>query len=234
MKKRVLLLFSILSIVCALTVCGCKPAPAANEVSSADAQNNATSTESMPTESDDDSASESSTLESDVAASNSKETSAKSLVVYFSWGGNTRNVAKSIQKQTNSDLFELAPATPYSKNYNTVLDEAKKEQRDDARPKIKDTIKNIADYDVVYVGFPNWWGDMPMILYSFFDLYDLSGKTVAMFCTSGGSGLSGCVGKVKKLEPKAVVTTGLHIGSDDADNPDEDVKKWLQKINVGK
>lgn len=161
-------------------------------------------------------------------------TGSKSLVIYFSWSGNTENVAKSIQSQTDSDIFEIVPATPYSDDYDTVVDLAQEEQRSKARPAISGTIKNIADYDVIYVGFPNWWGDMPMILYTFFDTYDLSGKTVALFCTSGGSGLSGTVNEVKSLEPNATVTEGLHIGSGSSSNPDKAVSEWLNDIGLAK
>ena len=160
------------------------------------------------------------------------ENGAKSLVVYFSWSGNTENVAKSIQSQTGSDIFEIVPKTPYSTDYSTVVDDAKVEQQNNARPEIKDSIPNIADYDTVYVGFPNWWGDMPMILYTFFDTYDLSGKTVALFCTSGGSGLSDTVNEVKELEPNATVTEGLHIGSGASSDPDDAVKTWLDEIGT--
>lgn len=162
------------------------------------------------------------------------ETGSKSLVVYFSWSGNTENVAKAIQEQTDSDIFEIIPATPYSDDYNSVVDLAQKEQRENARPSIADSIKKIADYDVIYIGFPNWWGDMPMILYTFFDSYDLSGKTIAPFCTSGGSGLSNTVNEMKELEPNATVTDGLHIGSSSASNPDSAVKTWLSTINLVK
>ncbi|MBS7124177.1 MAG: NAD(P)H-dependent oxidoreductase, partial [Coprobacillus sp.] len=98
-----------------------------------------------------------------------KEATSKSLVVYFSWSGNTQNVAKEIQKQTNSDIFEIVPEVAYSDDYDTVVDDAKKEQQENARPKIKNKIENIDDYETIYVGYPNWWGDMPMILYTFFD-----------------------------------------------------------------
>ncbi len=90
---------------------------------------------------------------------------AKSLVVYFSWSGNTEKVAKSIQSQTGSDIFEIVPKTAYSEDYNTVVADAKTEQQNNARPEISGTIDNIDDYDTIYVGFPNWWGDMPMILF---------------------------------------------------------------------
>ena len=161
-------------------------------------------------------------------------TGSKSLVIYFSWSGNTENVAKSIQSQTDSDIFEIVPATPYSDDYDTVVDLAQEEQRSKARPAISGTIKNIADYDVIYVGFPNWWGDMPMILYTFFDTYDLSSKTIALFCTSGGSGLSGTVNEVKSLEQNATVTEGLHIGSGSSSNPDKAVSEWLNDIGLAK
>ena len=156
----------------------------------------------------------------------------RSLVVYFSWSGNTRKVAESIQRQTGSDLFEIVPKTPYSSDYNTVVDDAKAEQQNDARPEIDGAIENLGDYDTVYVGFPNWWGDMPMILYTFFDTYDLSGKTVALFCTSGGSGLSNTVAEVKELEPDAQVTEGLHIGSSASADPDDAVAAWLEKLGT--
>ena len=178
-------------------------------------------------------------LESSSAARSTSETqpektAQKSLVVFFSWSGNTRNVAEAIQKQTGSDIFEIKPKTPYSTDYKTVVDDAKKEQQSNARPEIDGVIENLADYDTVYVGFPNWWGDMPMILYSFFDAYDLSGKTVALFCTSGGSGLSDTVNEVKQLESGATVTEGLHIGSGASSNPDDAVAKWLGEIGTVK
>lgn len=160
------------------------------------------------------------------------ETGPKSLVVYFSWSGNTENVAISIQNQTDSDIFEIVPSTPYSDDYDAVVDLAQEEQRNNARPEISDSIEDIEQYDVIYVGFPNWWGDMPMILYTFFDTYDLSGKTVALFCTSGGSGLSDTVNEVKALEPNATVTEGLHIGSGSSSDPDNAVSEWLDDIGL--
>lgn len=164
----------------------------------------------------------------------SGQTGSKSLVVYFSWSGNTENVAKSIQSQTGSDIFQIVPATPYSDDYDTVVDLAQEEQKNNARPAISNSIENMEQYDVIYVGFPNWWGDMPMILYTFFDTYDLSGKTVALFCTSGGSGLLNTVNEVKSLEPNAIVTDGLHIRDNAADHPEMAVSEWLKEIGLAK
>lgn len=170
------------------------------------------------------------TTENKTTDNSSMETNAKSLVVYFSWSGNTENVAKEIQQQMKADIFEIVPSTPYSDDYDAVVDLAQEEQRNDARPAIADRIENIDDYDVIYVGFPNWWGDMPMILYTFFDTYDLSNKTIAPFCTSGGSGLSNTVEEIKDLEENATVTNGLHIRSSSVSDPESDVREWLQEI----
>lgn len=113
-----------------------------------------------------------------------------------------------------------------------MLDAAKAELQADARPEIAGIIENIDDYDTVYVGFPNWWGDMPMILYTFFDTYDLSGKTITLVCTSGGSGLSNTVNEVKNLKPDAIVTEGLYIGSSASSDPDNAVAQWLETIGT--
>ena len=156
----------------------------------------------------------------------------KSLIVYFSWGGNTKEVATSLQSITGSDIFEIVPSTPYSDDYDEVVDFAQEEQADDARPEIKDTIDNIADYDVIYVGYPNWWGDMPMILYTFFDNYDLSGKTIAPFATSSSSGLSDTVDTIKELEGQATVTEGLSIYESELDDREDMISSWLSDMGL--
>ena len=216
--KKVLLILMALTLLLSLAACSNNTA---NEESSSPAQQSSNQS-SAPDE-------ESNSQNSSFIPT---ETGSKSLVVYFSWSGNTENVAKSIQSQTDSDIFEIVPATPYSDDYDTVVDLAQEEQRNNARPAISGNIENIEQYDVIYVGFPNWWGDMPMILYTFFDTYDLSGKTVALFCTSGGSGLSNTVNEVKSLEPNATITEGLHIGSGSSSNPDNAVREWLDDIGL--
>lgn len=182
--------------------------------------------------SDEENGSQNDYPQSSFSSSESSETGSKSLVVYFSWSGNTQNVAEAIKANTDSDIFEIIPETPYSDDYDTVLELAQEEQSENARPAISGSIDNIGDYDVIFVGFPNWWGDMPMILYTFFDSYDLSGKVIAPFCTSGGSGLSNTVNEIKELEPDATVTDGLHIGSSSASDPDDAVSQWLSEIDL--
>ena len=156
------------------------------------------------------------------------------IVVYFSWSGNTEAVAKEIQSQTGADIFQIVPVKAYSSNYNEVVDYAKKEQGENARPEISGKIDNINQYDVIYFGFPNWWGDMPMIMYSFLDDYDLSGKTIVPFVTSGGSGFSNTINTIKKMEPGATVLNGLSLGSSQAKNSAGDVEKWLDELDFGK
>lgn len=156
----------------------------------------------------------------------------QALVVYFSWSGNTENVANSIAAQTGADMFRIVPSEPYVDDYNELLDIASEEKQNGARPEIADSIEDLGQYDVIYAGFPNWWGDMPMILYSFFDSYDLSGKTIAPFCTSGGSGLSDTVNSIKALEPEAEVLEGLHIRDSASSDPDSAVGEWLGGLGL--
>lgn len=153
------------------------------------------------------------------------------LIAYFSWSGNTEAVAQEIQAQTGADMFEIVPAEPYTDDYNELLDIAQEEQSSGARPAIAETV-DLSGYDTVYLGFPNWWGDMPMILYTFLDEYDLSGKTVVPFNTSGGSGFSGSLDTIADMEPEAEITEGLSLGDGEAEDCADDVAEWLNNIGM--
>ena len=153
------------------------------------------------------------------------------LIAYFSWSGNTEAVAQEIQAQTGADLFEIVPAEPYTDDYNELLDIAQEEQSSDARPAIAESV-DLSGYDTVYLGFPNWWGDMPMILYTFLDEYDLSGKTVVPFNTSGGSGFSGSLDTIAEMEPEAEITEGLSLGDGEAEDCTDEVAEWLADIGM--
>lgn len=164
------------------------------------------------------------------------EAGTKALVVYFSATGNTKAVAETLTELTGADIYEIVPEQPYTDedlNYNDRTTRATVEQNDpDARPAIQGSITNFEQYDVIYVGFPIWWGDMPRILYTFFDAYDFSGKTIAPFCTSGGSGLSGTPGTIAKLETGATVLDGLHVSDSDTDNAESQVSEWLSDNGI--
>lgn len=156
--------------------------------------------------------------------------SSKSIVVYFSCTGNTKAVAEIIAEKQGADIYEIVPEQPYTDedlDYGDRSSRSTTEQNDDSsRPAISGSI-DLSGYDTVYVGYPIWWADMPRIMYTFFDTYDLSGKTIAPFCTSGGSGLSGTPKTISGLEPDATVTAGLHAGGSE-----EEVSDWLSEIGL--
>ena len=154
----------------------------------------------------------------------------RTLVVYFSHTGNTENVANFIHEAVGGDIVKLEPVNAYTDDYNTLLDVAQEEQRNDARPEIATQIDNIDEYDTIFLGYPNWWQDCPMIIYSFLDEYDLSGKTIAPFCTSGGSGLSGTPRTIQNEEPNATVTEGLSVMDSSSSNSQSEVQSWLSEI----
>lgn len=157
-------------------------------------------------------------------------TETKALVVYFSWSGNTKAIAEEIAKQTGADIFEIVPVNAYSDVYETVTEVAQTERSEGARPEIEGTVDNFADYDIVYFGFPIWWGDMPMVMYTFLDSYDFSGKTVAVFASSASSGLGNTVDAIKEAEPEATVTEGLLLTGSTAEGAESKVSDWLSAI----
>ena len=154
------------------------------------------------------------------------------LVVYFSNSGNTEILANFIHNYVGGDIVALEPTVAYPEDYNDLLDVAQEEQQSDARPEFNDLNIDIDDYDTIFIGYPNWWGDMPMIIYTFFDTYDLSEKTIAPFNTSGGSGLSRTVGTIRELEPDATVTEGFTVLGDDVDHAMSDVEEWIDSLGL--
>lgn len=145
--------------------------------------------------------------------------------------GNTQYVAYVIQENTGADIFRVEPVTPYPTDHDTLVDLAAQEQDDNARPAIKDSIENPEQYDTVFVGYPNWWGDMPMILYSFFDDYDFSGKTIIPFNTHGGSGFSNTISTIAKLEPDANVNQdGFTVSRNNVQDAEPDIIAWLDNL----
>lgn len=151
----------------------------------------------------------------------------KILVTYFSYQGHTANVAREIAAQTGGDLFEIVPATPYPA-YDECLDVAKAEKNSNARPAFEGNVENMADYDVVFVGYPIWWYDAPMIVLSFLESHDLSGKTVIPFATSGGSPLS------DSLDSVTAAASGATIGDGILANDISDVAPWISGLGYAK
>lgn len=165
-------------------------------------------------------------------SSNVQETTdSKSLVLYFSATGNTKSVAEKIQGLTDSDIIEIEPKESYTSadlNYNNDDCRANQEQNDDsARPEIKNTI-NIAPYKTIYLGYPIWWGDVPKIILTLMDNYDFSGKTVILFCTSGGSDITTSVNTLKEYKSEVNFKDGQQFGASVSEN---EIKTWLDSIN---
>ena len=136
----------------------------------------------------------------------------KALVAYFSASGTTARVAKSLAAATEADLFQIEPTEPYTRadlNWNNKASRSSKEMGDEgARPAIAGTVSNMADYDVVYVGFPVWWYVEPRIVDTFLEAYDFGGKTIVPFATSGGSGIGRASAHMQGIVPSAKVQAG--------------------------
>ena len=166
--------------------------------------------------------------------------SGKSLVVYFSRTGeqdkvgviekgNTKIVAEMIAEKVGADTFEIVPKNDnYPMTFDALCDVAKEEQNKNARPEIKDTVKDFDSYDTVYLGYPIWWADLPMICYTFLEGYDFNGKTIVPFCTHEGSADANTQKKIQSAVPKATVKEVLAIRGQDAQNDRDSVKKQIE------
>ena len=154
--------------------------------------------------------------------------SKKILVVYFSHTGNTEKVAQLIQSKTGADIFKIETATPYPSVYRETTELAKQEKADNTRPALKNKVENMAQYDVVFVGYPIWWYTAPMAVATFADSYDFSGKTVITFCTSGGSPISESTPDINKWFKGANVIEGIRAYPDDT----AATEKWLAGLNL--
>lgn len=142
--------------------------------------------------------------------------------------GRLRAIANMIQTETGGDLFSIRTSVVYPADGGELIDYAAEEQREDARPELTSHIDDLDKYDTIFVGYPNWWADLPQVMYSFFDEYDFSGKTIIPFNVHNGSRLSGTVNTIKELEPNANVTTdAFTINERNVPDAAAEVKEWL-------
>ena len=146
--------------------------------------------------------------------------------------GNTGVVADMIAQATGADLFSIRTVEQYPDTYDATIDQGQQEQSDGARPELATHLENLDSYDTIFLGFPNWWGDMPMAVYTFLDEVDLSGKTVIPFVTSGGSGFSNSISTIQQMEPQATVQEGLSIGASSATGAQQQVESWLSELGL--
>ena len=162
------------------------------------------------------------------------------LIIYFSRAGenyvsgtlqylkkgNTEIAAETIQKLTGGKLFKVQPVVPYAEDYNTCIEEARQDQKKDARPGIAAMPDHLEQYDVIYLGYPVWWGTNPRIIQTVLDKYDISNSKIYTFCTSGGSGIESSISDLQTMYSNLNIVAGKRF-----DNPtEEDVKAWLESI----
>ena len=156
----------------------------------------------------------------------------KILIAYFSWGGNTKGVAEEIRRQTGADLFEITMVNPYSSDYNTVLDEAQRDQKAQARPELASHVENMEQYDTIMIGYPNWWASIPMPVASFLEEYDFSSKTILPFCSHGGGRFGQSLTAIAKLVPDAAMGEALSVHYSGGSELPDDVAEWLEINNI--
>nr|WP_325196059.1 flavodoxin [uncultured Oscillibacter sp.] len=145
--------------------------------------------------------------------------------------GRVRAVADMIAEETGGDLFSIQTSVQYPADGGALIDYAAQEQDDNVRPELTSHIENLEDYDIIFVGYPNWWYDTPMVLYSFFDEYDFSGKTIIPFNVHNGSRFSGTISTIQELEPNAtVMTDGFTFSERNVADAAGDVSDWLDRL----
>lgn len=236
--------FAVLLAAGALVLTACTPRGAASSSAAAPTATAAP----QPTEAPADSENTDTSKAADTAA----ETASKILIAYFTAAensgvdavasasystvegtaiGRVRALADFIQADVGGDLFSIRTVETYPVGINEVIDQAAQEQAANARPELADHIDNLDDYDTIFIGYPNWWGDLPMPVYSFFDEYDLSGKTIIPFNTHNGSRLSRTVQTIQELEPNAtVVTDAFTVHESQVPDAKSDIDAWLTDI----
>lgn len=169
----------------------------------------------------------------------------KSIVVYFSRAdenyfngtiqnlsvGNTEIIAHMISKELDCDDFKMIPIQPYSKSYNECISQAQEDLKRDARPELKVYPESLDEYDSIYLGYPNYWGTMPMCVCTFLEHFDLKNKRIYPFCTHEGSGFGQSLNDLKKICPESEIMNGLSIHGADAKKSESKVIDWLRGGN---
>ena len=216
MKKRI---FSILAaaLVFSLAACGSTTYPGSAEDAE---QQTAASIQTNPSES------------AGETAAAEPETDGGTLIAYFSWSGNTEQMAQAIRTETGGDLYQIEPAVPYTDDYDALLDIAQQEQAENARPELASTVENWDSYDVIFVGYPNWWSDAPMAVYTFLEAYDFTGKTLIPFNTSASGGFGRSLSGIEESAAGANILDGLALTEGELGNVQGEVSSWLAGLRL--
>lgn len=145
--------------------------------------------------------------------------------------GNMQYMAMTIQEAIGGELFRIETKEKYPLEHETLVNQAKEEQNEDARPELATHIENVEQYNIIFLGYPNWWGDMPQPLYTFLEEYDFSGKTIIPFNSHGGSGFSNTIEEIKKLQSNATVRDdGLSISRNDVADSEQEITDWAKGL----
>ena len=251
--KKSLSFLSALALCCALSACGGQGGGAGASQAPATSQPTQPPVSTQPLETPDPSAS----AEVPALSAPVDETAGEGniLIAYFAYGenapladgvdastsasiqyrdgkltGNTGLVAGMIAGATGGDLFSILTAEQYPDSYDDTIDVGQEEKRADARPELSSHIEDLDRYDTIFLGFPNWWGDMPMAVYSFLDEYDFSGKTIVPFCTSGGSGIANSVSNIRGLAGGATWMDGRRFSGGTSRDA---MIEWVNSLNLG-
>ena len=216
MKKRISSILAA-ALIFALAACGSTTDPGAAEDAE---QQTAASIQTNPSE----------TADGTVAAD--AETDGGTLIAYFSWSGNTEQMAQAIRTETGGDLYQIEPAVPYTDDYDALLDIAQQEQAENARPELASPVENWDSYDVIFVGYPNWWSDAPMAVYTFLEAYDFTGKTLIPFNTSASGGFGRSLSGIEESAAGANILEGLALTEGELGNVQGEVSSWLAGLRL--
>ncbi len=250
MMKRIVKLFCAVLLSAALTACGSgepasAPSVAENDKAAVQEKLNKQDSKTDETKADDKQSDESTVAIPAETEAPTDSDGKNILVAYFSRAdenynvgtidiGNTQIIAEYIASEVGADSFHIETVTPYPADYDDCCDVAKKELADKARPEIKGGVENMEQYDIVFLGYPIWWGDMPMAVYTFMNSYDFSDKVVIPFNTHEGSGESGTYSAIGSYLPNAQVLDGMAIQGKTAQefstDTQQSVREWLDGL----
>jgi len=232
MKKKVLAIVLIMAVLASLTACGDNKVTDRGSINTA---NNQSDSSDKSSKTEQTVSTDGKVLVAYFAVAENSDVDAVSSASVSDVNGETKGrmtaLAEMIQEKTGGELFSIKTSVKYPGDGGKLIDYAQEEQDKDARPELTTHIDNPDDYSVIFVGFPTWWYDLPQILYSFFDEYDFSGKTIIPFNSHNGSRFSGTIETIQKLEPDAtVITDGFTVNERDVPNAKSDIDEWLSDL----
>lgn len=247
--KRILPLFLTGALLLSLAACGSEAGESAQSSSAVPPSS------SSQAETETDSAAETSSSDTEEAVSQVSDSNI--LIAYFTMPedvdtegvdaiagasivvsngevmGNVEYMASVIQETVGGDLFQIETVQQYPLDHDPLVDQAAEEQDENARPELATHIENLEQYDTIFLGYPNWWGDMPQALYTFLEEYDFSGKTIIPFCPHGGSGFSRTESTIADLQPEATVSEdGLTISRNDVADSHDQIAQWAAGLGL--